>query len=205
MTQSTSDNPVKRTSALARTYAQSLMELAQAAGPQVVDEVAAELADLVALLRDQPQLKALFDSPAINTAKRAASIEKLFASRVSDLTYRFLQVLNAKGRLDHLATIHAAFDRMLMDSRGEVEVELYTASAMPDAQIQAIAKRIGTALDCKAVVHSRVEPSMIGGLKLRIGDKLIDGSVATRLATLKRQMIDKGREAIRAGSRSMLQ
>ena len=205
MAHSTSDNPVKVTSALARTYAKSLMELAETAGPEVVEQVAQELADIVDLLRATPDLKALFDSPAVNAAKRAVSLEKIFKGQVSDLTYRFIQVVNDKGRLDQFGVFKVAFDQALMDKRGQVEVEICTATELPASQAEQIGKNIGTALNCIARVSSRVDPAMIGGLKLRIGDKLIDGSVATRLAAIKRQMIEKGHESIRAGAQTMLE
>lgn len=203
MVQSTADNQVKLIGAVARTYAQSLMDLAQQQG--VVDPVARELSDLADLLADQTELRAFFASPSIHAAKRAKSLQAIFEGRLSDLTYRFLQVVNRKGRLDQLGRIRVAYEQLLMDKRGQVEVDLYTAGEMPADRLRAVEQRIGEAIGREAIVHARVDPSLIGGMKLRIGDKLIDGSIATRLASLRRQLIDRGREAIRADAGTMLE
>jgi F-type H+-transporting ATPase subunit delta len=203
MPSSTADNPVKIIGALARTYAQSLMDLAEQAG--VVDEVADELTRIAALLDESDDLRAFFHSVSIHKAKRAASLEVIFRDRVSDLTYRFIQVVNDHDRLDQFARIMLAYAQLLMDRHGQVEVDLYTASPLPQDRVDAIAAQISRAINRAALVNPRVDEGMIGGMKLRIGDKLIDGSVATRLVTLRRRLIETGRETVRANARSMLE
>lgn len=195
MASHTADNPVKIAGAVAQTYAESLWDLAVEA--DAVDAVADELAQLVDLLDDQPDLRALFESPAIRADRRAASIEQIFKGQLSPLTYRFLQVLNRKGRLGQLPAIRLAFDQRLKQERGEVDVDVYTAQALSDSQKAAVADRVTAGIGRKAVLTTHLDESMIGGLKLRIGDKLIDGSVATQLNKIKRRMIARGRQAAR--------
>ncbi len=202
MPESTADNPVKVIDAVSMLYARSLMELAQEGG--VVDEVAEELPQLVQLLAGQPDLAELFKSRAINTAARARSIEAIFKGRVSDLTYRFLQVLNDKGRLAIVPTIAAGYAKLLKDARGEVDVEVITARALSDAQLRAVGAKVGASVGGKALLSQRVDESILGGLKLRIGDKLIDGSVATQLQQIKRDMVARGREAVRSNTEALL-
>ena len=205
MPESTADNPIQIAGALAETYAESLIDLAAEAGEQTVDDVADELNQLVALLREQPRLRAVLYSRSINVARRKASIEAIFQGRVSDLTYRFLQVLNDKGRLEQLPRIALAFGQLRKQRRGEVDVEVVTARDLDPAQLEKVRQSISQAIGKTAILSARTDPSMIGGLRVRIGDKLIDGSLATRLAHMKRQIIEQGRQTIRDSADRMLE
>ena len=192
----TLDNP-KIADALARTYARSLFDLALAAG--TLDEVTDELAQIVELLHEQPKLKALFDLPSITPSRRAVSLREIFKGNISDLTYRFLGVVNAKGRLGHLALIAVAFGQMVKEHQGEVDVAVVSARELTGDQRERIRQRISKTLDRQAVLHTRVDPSIIGGLTIRVGDKQIDGSIAGQLRRMKKQLIERGREAIKKG------
>jgi F-type H+-transporting ATPase subunit delta len=203
MASNTSDNPVKIAGKVAQTYAESLWDLAVEA--DVVDEVAEELAQIVSLVEEQPQLRAMFDSPSIKAERRARSIKAIFEGKVSSLTYRFLQVVNDKGRLDQLPGIRIAFDQRLKAERGEVDVDVYTAQPLSDSQKASVASKVSASIGRNAVVTAHLDESMLGGLKLRIGDKLIDGSVATQLNKMKRKMIARGRERVRADASALLE
>lgn len=181
--------------AVDRTYAEALFELAESAG--ALDEAADELDQVVALCDAQPSLKALFDHKAITADRRARSIEQMFRGRISDLLYRFLQVVNEKNRLDRLPGIHIAFSARLKQAYGEVDVDLYTARPLDAAQLQGVTDRISAAIGRTAMLRQRVDEELLGGMKIRIGDKLIDGSVATRLRRMRQQLVARGQELIR--------
>ena len=201
--ENTADNPVKVIDAVSMVYAKSLMELAEDAG--VIDDIADELSQLTTLVATQPELSALLNNKAISAAARTRSIEAIFSGRVSDLTYRFLQVLNDKGRLGVLPTVNAAFARLLKEKRGEVDVHVTSAQPLSAAQLDAVATKVGSAIDGKAIVTADVDESLIGGLKLRIGDQQIDGSVATQLQNIKRDIIARGRESIRSNAATLME
>lgn len=137
-------------------------------------------------------------------AQRSASLEKIFKSKVSDLTLRFLQVLNEKGRLSHLPPIVAAFDRTVQDKFGKVEVDVYTASPIAHDDLRTIRERLLQALGKEPILHPYTDESMIGGIRLQIGDKLIDGSLSTRLRKLKDQLATDGAAAVRARAEKMI-
>ncbi len=181
--------------ALAETYARSLFELAADAG--TLDEVTEELTQIVDLLCEHDRLRALFELPSVPAARRAQSLANIFKGRVSDLTYRFLGVLNDRGRLGHLASIAMAFGQRVKDHHGEVDVYVVTARELTDEQRRDVGRRISQAIDRQAILHARVAPGIIGGLTLRIGDRQIDGSIASQLRRIKKQLIDRGREAAR--------
>src|SRR5690349_19402411 len=96
--------------AAARVYARGLFELAQAKGGQaVIEETVGELEDILDLARSDARFGEFLASPSISASDRASSLDKIFKGRISDLTLRFLQVLNEKGRIGHLPSIASAF------------------------------------------------------------------------------------------------
>lgn len=180
-----------RTNALANVYARSLFELAQQAGGQdKIAEVAAEIEQICELLRSDRRAREFFASPIIDRTARGESIRRIFTNRVTDLTLRFLLVLNDKGRLDQLEAVAGAFDQLVQETYGRVEVDVYTASALDRPQLDSMQQRIRQAIGREPVLHPYTEPAMIGGVKLRIGDQLIDGSVAGKLRRMKRDLLN---------------
>ena len=192
MASASSANP---TSAIDRTYAAALLQMADAAGK--LDEVAGEVDQLALLLRDNVSLRELLACRTLTPLEMQAVLERLFAGRVSDLVYCFLQVVNRKSRLGELASFLDAFNVLLDRKRGVVEVDLFAAERLDQAATDRIAAELGRKLDKRVVIHQTVDGSLIGGLKLRIGDQLIDASVASQLAQMKQQLIKEGRERAR--------
>lgn len=185
--------------ALARIYALSLFELAQAAGGQsAIETTQSELEDLIELARAEPMFGEFLSSRILPAETRAASLEKILAGRVSDLTRRFLLTLNRKGRLGHLAAIVAAFDEKVQQAFGRIEVDVYTASPISPEELASIRSRLQQVLGKEPIVHPYTDRSMIGGLKLQIGDQLIDASVATRLRKMRDRLNEDGMAALRA-------
>lgn len=194
------------TNAVAEVYARPLLELAdEAGGDETPDAVGDELGQIVELMHDQPELRKILQDPAVRAPYRAESIQRLFQGQVSDLTHRFLQVLNTKGRLDELENIAHAVAAKLKERRGEFDADLYTAQPLTDEQANQVAERLGRAMGGKALLNRHVDPSMIGGLRLRIGDRLIDGSIATRLQQMRRSLHHRTREAVRQRADEMLE
>lgn len=188
--------------AVAESYARAMFELAVEAGS--MDTIGAELGQLAGLLEEHPDLAALFAHQAMDTKRRAATIEKLFKGRLSPHVLNLLLVLNRKGRLGQLAGIARAFDAMAKTKRGEVDVEVHTAKPLDADQLDQVAARISKSIGKKALVIQKVNAALIGGLKIRIGDQLIDGSVATQLRRMARQLDEKGHEHVRTSAARLL-
>ena len=184
-------------------YAKALFELAEQ--HNALSAIGEELNAVADLVEQQKDLAALFAHPTIDRQERSGSIEKLFRGRVSPTTLNFLLVLNRKGRLSSIRAVRAAFDKLAKASRGEVDVEVYTARPLSGAQLDAVAARLSKQLGKKAVLHPHIDPSLIGGLRIRVGDRLIDASVAAQLRKLARQIDTTGHEAVRqAGDRILV-
>lgn len=187
--------------AVARVYAQSLFELAETAGGQAaIEETADELESIVELSRSDRTFGEFLTSSILAADKRAGSLRAIFAGRISERTLRFLLVLNDKGRLGRLESIAEAFDMLLQEKFGRVEVGVWTATPADAATLDAIRDRLRAALKREPVLHASVDESMLGGIRLQVGDQLIDGSVATRLRRMKEQLSQRGAAAVRSGA-----
>jgi F-type H+-transporting ATPase subunit delta len=180
-----------KSDALSMVYARSLFELAESAGgPQQVQQAAAELEQIAELARGDRAFREFLTSPLIDKSRRAASLERIFRGRVSDLMLRFLQVLNQKRRLGRFESVAEAMDHLMHEAFGRVEIDLFTAARLGAAQREQITLRIREALGREPVVHAYIEPAMIGGVKLRVGDQLIDGSIASRLKAIQTSLVN---------------
>ena len=187
-----------QTDALANVYALSLFELAtDAGGTDKVLEIADELEQVCALTANNQEIGLFFSSPIIDKVKRGEALSAIFTNKVTDLTLRFLLVLNNKDRLDRLRQIEVAYAQLVQEALGRVEVNVFTPRAIDDASLKTIKRNVQEMLGKEPVLHTNVDPSMLGGVKLRIGDQLIDGSVATKLRRLSESVQSKGSMAIR--------
>ncbi len=185
--------------ALARTYAQSLVELAEGEGGQeAIERTLGELEDILELAREEPLFGEFLSSRVLAKDARSASLDRIFQGKISDLTLRFLQVLNAKDRLNHLPAIVAAFDQIVQDRFGRIEVDVYTAEPVDGEELASMRAQLHEILGREVILHPYTDPEMIGGLRLRIGDNLIDGSVASQLRKLRDQLTRHGSAEVRA-------
>jgi F-type H+-transporting ATPase subunit delta len=179
--------------ALAGVYARALMELAEAkGGREEIESVLGQLEDLTEMARAMPQFGEFMRSQAIPASQRAASLEKMLKGRVSDLVLRFILVVNEKGRLGHFGAIVASFDSLVQHKFGRVEVDVYTASPVSPEELRAIRERLQQAIGRETIVHPYTDNTMLGGVKIQIGDRLIDGSLATQLAEDEGPALDHG-------------
>lgn len=187
------------TDALANVYARSLYELAdEAGGQQKIQEIGTELEQICALAREQPDFREFISSPIIDKRKRAESLRQIFSDRVTDLTLRFLLVLNGKKRLNHLEAIATAYDALIQEQFGRVEVDVFTPEPLNQAEIDMIRQRVQQMISKEPVMHAYTEPAMIGGIKLRIGDRLVDGSISSRLRRMRQELLGSGGAQLRS-------
>lgn len=187
--------------ALSRLYATSVFELAQEQGGQsAIEDVASELSEIVELARADKRFGEFLSSRIVPAEKRRASLESIFKGRVSDLTLKFLLVLNDKDRLANLGAVVAAYDEAVQERFGRVEVDVYTATPADRASIDRITATLKRVLGKDPVVHPYTDASMLGGLRVQVGDQLIDASLSTRLRRMRERLTGPGAAAARAQS-----
>ena len=173
---------------LAGRYAGALYALAGETGK--IDAVVADLTDLAKLVSENDDLKMLVESPAISwseqTKAMAAFLEKAGAE---PLTVKFVGTVASNGRLHALPRVITAFLEEHARRRGEVSAEVVSAVALDDKRRANVEKVVANLAGSeKLSLSMRVDPSLIGGLVVRIGSRMIDTSIKTKLNRLETAM-----------------
>lgn len=191
--------------AVSSLYAHALFDsAAEKGGEQAVLDTLAELEAVMELARADKKFNEFLASRIVGVDQRGDSLERMFKGRLSDYTVRFLQVLNGNGRLHALPAVVQAFDSLTHERFGRVEVDVYTATPMSDADRQALAGLLQAKLGRHPVIHAHTEPSMLGGIRFQVGDTLIDASLGTRLAQIREQITAHGLPTLRAAAERII-
>ncbi|MGD9648220.1 MAG: ATP synthase F1 subunit delta [Pirellulales bacterium] len=178
-------------------YAKAILAAAEKAGEAdgVVEEFEAFVAEVV---EPNPKFEAVLTSALIPIDAKRQMIERVVASRVSKLTQNSLAVLANHGRLDALRAVAVALRQQYDELRGRVRVEVRTAVPL-NGQLPALTEQLRKMLGGEPQIEAKVEPQLIGGIVLRVGDVIYDGSVATQLKNLCDQMINRSVHEIQSG------
>jgi F-type H+-transporting ATPase subunit delta len=174
-------------SPLATAYARSILELATERN--VADATGQELSQIAELVESDPSVQTFMASPAVSETHRSHAIAKAFEGRVSELVSNLLGVMSHKGRLGQIRQVAAAYSELLQDQKGIIEVDVTVAEKLSDAQLQEVRMKVSAALKHEVVVHQYIDPSLIGGLLLRVEDRLFDASVKSQLRAVRRQLL----------------
>lgn len=184
--------------ALDKVYAESLFELAEGEGGRDrLESLSGEMDELVELTRANPQLSEFLASRIIPTDQRERSLEKVFKGRVSPLLFNFLVILNRKERLSRLLPVASAFERMVQEKFGRIEVDVWTRHPLPQDQVASLRTRLHQALGREPVVYTYTDANMVGGIKMQVGDRMVDASVATQLRRMKEALSKEGASRLR--------
>ena len=195
------------TDKIATVYANALLELAvKEGGNSRAQELGEELDALCEVIGANKAFVEFLGSPAVDRAARTATIDRVLKGRVSDAMYRFVRVVNHKGRLGHLLSMGKAYDTLLQKLFGKTEVDVYTVDGQPmgEATETLLREKLRAAIGSEAIFHYYADKTMIGGIKLRIADQLVDGSVATQLRRLQETIIESGGAAVRGDSKRFI-
>ncbi len=174
---------------LGKTYARALIGAAQKSG--VAEQVVEQLGRLVdEYLRGSPQLAAAFASPRIDTDEKARVIDRVFADEFHPILVKFLKVLAGRDRLAYVSAVRDAAEAQLDDMMGRVLAEVRTAVPLDDAMRSQVATQIGNIMNKQVRLRESVDPELIGGMVVRVGDSVFDNSVANRLDKMARRARD---------------
>jgi len=181
----------EKKSGLAERYATALFELAEEKGE--LDRVADDLKSLRAMLAESADLRRLVASPVTNRAELYKAVAALAAKAgLSGTVANFLGVLIHNGRLFSLDAAIRAFLAHLAAKRGELTARVTSAAPLNETQIAAVSAALKRALGASAALESTVDPSLLGGLVVQVGSRMVDGSIKTKLQRLSLAMKGTG-------------
>jgi F-type H+-transporting ATPase subunit delta len=183
---------------IARIYAEALLNAAEkrGEGQAVLEQLDSLVGDVFAA---NPHVEEFLASPAVPTKVKAAAIDNTFGPRSGQLFTNFLRVLNDHGRLELLRAINFAL-RELVDRRARrVRVHVRSATPLHDDQRERLRQELREGFRLEPVLEEHVDPDLLGGLVVRVGDWQYDGSVRTRLRTIRTFLIERSSNEIQSG------
>ena len=190
-TEDTSVSDQAGVSGVAGRYASALFELAKDAGS--VDAVSADLDGFGALLAGNGDLQRLVRSPVFGADEQAAALGAILAKgKIGGLTGNFIQLVARNRRLFVIEDIITAFRALAAADRGEVSASVTSAQELKPAQIKSLQTALKSITGKTVTLNQQVDPSILGGLIVKVGSRMIDTSLKTKLNSLKLRMKEVG-------------
>lgn len=177
-------------SIVARNYAETLLTLAERnGGLPVAEEYLAALEEVAVLLEREPRIRSFILTPRVDTAARKSALRAALGGRVPELFLRFLLVVLDKRRQSLIPQIAVAFRETVDRLMGRVRVDV-TVAQQPDPAEQALIRgTLERKLGIAVLPRFAVDPELIGGVVVRLGDQVLDGSVRRGMQEMRRNML----------------
>jgi len=181
---------------LGSVYAKALLAAGEKAGE--TDAVLEGLQSLVDdVLEQAPGLEATLISPRVPLEAKENMLQTAFGGKTAPTLLTFLKVLCRRGRFDCLRAILRATRKQYNELRGRVEVQLTSADPLSASELESTTNQLRSALGRDVDVQLNVVPDLIGGLVIRVGDTVYDGSLANRLRRMRNDMVAQSTQQIR--------
>lgn len=175
-----------RSTSAARRYAEAAFQLATR--DDTFDAWAADLATAAAFVGD-PRVAHVLNNPSIALTDRQATLGRLMDGRVSPLALNLFRLLDQRGRLTLIPAIAGEYTRLLDALRGVVAATVTSATALDKDETAAVRARVEAMTGKTVKLDATVDPALIGGLIVQVGDQMIDASVRGRLERLRDQLV----------------
>jgi F-type H+-transporting ATPase subunit delta len=177
-----------RDSTVARNYAEALFDLGERHGAH--DEFAAASSELSALLQADRRIRTFLEMPKIEERAKKEALRRALGGRVPPLFLNFVLVVVGKRRQRLLGDIATQYRALLDEKLGRLHVEV-TLAHQPDAAAeQRITAELGRILGRTVLPNIHVDPALLGGIVVRYGDRVLDGSLRRRLQSLRTRMVE---------------
>ena len=172
---------------VARRYAKAFFSLG--VKEKAADTFGKDLEGIANAMDVSPELSKLFKSPSFNTQEKKAVLKDVVAKlKMAPISVNFLSVLADKGRLDCLSDIQKTYSELLDQALGVVRGKLTTAMELPVSRHGDIKAKLEKKSGKQLVLDFGVDPAILGGMVLRVGDKVLDASLRAQLQLLKEQI-----------------
>ena len=170
---------------IATVYARSLFEVAQEKGN--LDDVREQLGEFADALDGDQQMQVFFFSPYFSTQEKEEGLDKV-VSDADPIFQNFLKLLIEKHRMPAVFRVRRTFDELWREENKLLPVEITSAVELDDGTVKQIGDRIAEQTDRKVDLQSRVDPDILGGIVVRVGNSIIDASIRARLEQLRKQV-----------------
>lgn len=169
---------------VASRYAKSLIDLAQEQGK--LDEIKSEMEQFIGVLKSNSELLAVLRNPIIKQDKKISILDGVFQGKLNPLVVSFFQLLIRKGRGQVLFSTAQEFIREYNEVKGIVKATVTSATPMSDANLETLKGQISNQINASIILENKVDPALIGGFIVTVGDRQIDTSILGKLNKLER-------------------
>ncbi len=174
---------------VADTYAKALFDLCLE--KKIIDEIYEEFEYIAELMHDEPDFYEMFETPKISIVEKKKIIKAVFAGRFSATMVNFLNVLADKRRSDCIVEIFESFEKKYNRHHNRAKAIIRSVVPLSDEQKQKLTKQLTETSGYKIKLVNIIDPSLVGGLRIRIGDHMIDQSVKTAIYDMKDLLIER--------------
>ncbi len=171
---------------LARRYATAIFNIAK--GSNAIEKVGRDLGAIADAIASSDDVRRFYLSPVIERKKKASILENVFANRVDVTALHSLLLLVRKRRESLLTPIVTEYAKLARDAAGKEPLEIVSARALDATELAEIVGRLQRSYDKSFEVTQRTDPGLLGGVRITMGDRRIDGSLAGRLDELSREL-----------------
>ncbi len=177
-----------RDDTIARNYAEALFDLA--AKHDQLAEFGSAIGTVAELLETDPKFSLFLATPRVDADAKKAVVRKAFGGTLPQLVVNFVLVTIDKRRQRLLRSISAQYHALLDAHMGREHVQVTVARPLDDAAKTMVAQRLSASLGKEAIPHVQVDPDILGGIVVRTGDTIFDGSVRRRLDGMRRRLLE---------------
>jgi F-type H+-transporting ATPase subunit delta len=177
---------------IAKRYAKALVELSEE--KKAVDKTKADLGAFIAAVESAPAMEKLFSSPVFTPDNKKAVIKDLAGKLgMQQVTQRFVEHLAETGRIRYVKDVHDAFLAILAERQNRATVELTTAATVNPAELAEIKRKLEALTGKQVDINAKIDASLIGGAKARIGSVIYDGTIKNQLNKMRNQLTNNSR------------
>ncbi len=157
----------------------------------ILDTVENELNGIKLTAANSPNFKLFLENPLISRTEKEKTVNELMKGKVSNVTMNLMSVLAGNAKLSELPKIADTYSRLMKAKRGEVEATIISADELTKTQLDTVANAMKTQIgkDKKVILSAKVDPSILGGLQVQIGDKFLDLSVGSKIDAISRTAV----------------
>jgi F-type H+-transporting ATPase subunit delta len=168
---------------VASRYAQALVTASKTEG--VMADVADSYAAVVQVMTRNPDLPSFLEGPQVAEDEKKELLSSLFSSRIEPILLRFFNLLIDKNRIEYLSEIGETYAALVEREQGFARAVVTTAIPLPDDLEQVLSDKLAALTGAKIVLEKKVNPTVLGGVSVTVGDQVIDGTVRTQLDQLR--------------------
>ncbi|MBD3920757.1 F0F1 ATP synthase subunit delta [Paenibacillus sp. PR3] len=171
---------------VAKRYAKALFDIAQQ--QQIVAEVEDQLKLIVEAIESEVDVQKFLALPSVDASRKIELLRGVFADRVSYIVLNTLELLLTNGRQDVIVDVYGAYVKIAGEALGQARATVYTAQLLEADELEKVAAQFSQITGKKITAEQVVEPALLGGIQVRIGDRLYDGSLAGKLNRLQKSL-----------------